>query len=349
MFYRYEIINQGKEDILYLYLTMKYEFSKELTDQTDEDLGRRANHFIQSNHIPFKGNKVFLIIDNMTVKSIDLSQITSYSFPQNNYSANSFMINIVLDDNSICEISLREYLLSILFSKYMENIHEEVLKAICILYNTYAYKMMLEEGKIAANDSFAIFKPVTYYKTSIENYDVVYHKLQKIIQDVDSMFLRYKDTYILPFIHYSNTGKTLSNKKYPYLSSVKSLWDLTSPYYIEKNDFTYSELEKKLNIKVTNNTSISIYDNHSIRKITFDNKILSLEELKNLLQLKSTKIYIILYHDYIRFLTSGWGNGYGLSIYGANEIANNGGNYYQILNYYFPKTKLYLYSTNKTK
>ena len=36
MFYRYEIKNNGKEEILYLYLTMSYEFSKELGLKADD-------------------------------------------------------------------------------------------------------------------------------------------------------------------------------------------------------------------------------------------------------------------------------------------------------------------------
>lgn len=343
MFYRYEIMKQGNEEVLYLYLTMKYEFSKELSFQSNEDLGRRTNHFIQTNHIPFHGNKVFLVIDDMIVKSIDLSKISIPSNYLNYYTAESFLINIELDDHSLCEITLKEYLLGILLSKYIDSLHAEVLKSICVLYNTYAYKMMLEEGKISSDNSFAIYKPASYYKTKFENYDEVILKLNSIICEVDSMFLRYNDDYILPFIHYSNSGKTLNNKRYPYLSSVKSLWDLTSPYYIEINDFSYSELEKKLNISINKNSSIAIYNQNDSKKIMFDKNVFQIEEFRNLLHLKSSNIYVIFYQDYLRILTSGWGNELGLSIFGANEIAKNGGKFYQILNYYFPKAKLFLY------
>lgn len=345
MFYRYEIAKQNGEDVLYLYLTMKYEFSKELVGEDDKELGRRTNHFIQANNIPFKGNKVFLVVDDMIVKSINLNSIINYHTDTNIYSVDSFLINIELDDHSLCEVTLREYLISTLFYKYMENIHDEVLKAICILYNTYAYKMMKEEGKILATNPFVIFKPTSYYKTMFSNYEMIVNRFQGIINQIDSMFLKYKDDYILPFIHYSNAGKTLSNNNYPYLSSVKSLWDLMSPYYIDINDFTYMELRDKLKIDIKNNTNISIYNNsNSIRKIVIGDHIFSIEEFKKLLQLKSCNIYIILYSNFIRILTSGWGNDYGLSIYGANNIANNGGNYYQILKYYFPKIKMFLYT-----
>lgn len=343
MFYRYEIMRQGNEEVLYLYLTMKYEFSKELSFQSNEDLGRRTNHFIQANHIPFHGNKVFLVIDDMVVKSIDLSKVSFSSQYSNYYTAEVFLVHIELDDHSLCEITLKEYLLGILLSKYMDSIHDEVLKSICVLYNTYAYKMMKEEGKISADNVFAIYKPSSYYKVNMKNYDTIRIKLESIIQQVDSMFLRYKDNYILPFVHYSNSGKTLKNKKYPYLSSVKSLWDLTSPYYIEANDFSYEELSNKFQMTITKDSNISIYEKDESKKIMINKKVFQIEEFKSLLRLKSSNIYIIFYQNYLRILTSGWGNDLGLSIYGANEIASNGGKFYQILQYYFPKAQLFLY------
>ena len=74
MFYRYEIRNNGKEDILYLYLDMREEFSKELgRTASNEDLSRRTKNFIRNNNINFKGNKVFLIVDGIIVRTLDIS------------------------------------------------------------------------------------------------------------------------------------------------------------------------------------------------------------------------------------------------------------------------------------
>ena len=76
MFYRYEIRNNGKEDILYLYLNMKEEYSKELgRNATNEELSRRTKNFIRNNNINFIGNKVFLIVDGIIVKTLDISNV----------------------------------------------------------------------------------------------------------------------------------------------------------------------------------------------------------------------------------------------------------------------------------
>ena len=51
MFYNYEIRNNNSEEILYLYLNMKYEFSNEFSLEDDIDLARRSKNFIQNNNI----------------------------------------------------------------------------------------------------------------------------------------------------------------------------------------------------------------------------------------------------------------------------------------------------------
>ena len=51
MFYKYEIKNNGTEDVLYLYLSINYEFSRELVlNSKDDDLARRARNFIRNNN-----------------------------------------------------------------------------------------------------------------------------------------------------------------------------------------------------------------------------------------------------------------------------------------------------------
>ena len=336
MFYKYEIINNGYEDILYLYLTMKYEFSKELI-LSENNLEKRTSNFIRTNNIKFKGNKVYLVVDGIIVKSVNVGDLEKYN---SIFNVDSYMVNIKLDD-SLCEISLREYLLSMLLSKYINNIHDEVFKAICVLYTTYAYKMMNDNEYIDTNNDFGLYKPTRDYENTINDYNNVLLRLNSIINEVDSIYIGYNEEYILPFMHYSNSGRTISNTNYPYLSSVKSLWDLTSPYYIESNIFSYDKLSNILNININNKSKFFISYKNNNKLVIIDNNIFTIEEFKKLLNLKSNDIYLIIYNNYLKVITKGFGNSLGLSIYGGNEIALNGALYSNILKYYFPKTKLY--------
>ena len=333
MFYQYEI----KDNILYLYLSMKYEFSKELI-RSDNNLEQRTINFIHSNKIPFKGNKVYLIVDGITVKSINITN-NKNTIIDNKYSNNSFMISLK-DNNTFYEISLKEYLLGVLLSFYKENLHEEVLKALSILFRTYAYKEMQENGFLLVNNHFINYKLPIDYQDIITNYETIKNKLELIIAETDSLFLRYKTSYILPFYHNVSPGKTITNKDYPYLSSVKSLWDMTSNKYITYQDYSYDELQKK-NILINSNTrlSISIIDNK--KYLVFNNTKLLLSDFIKLLNIPSPDIYLINYSKYLRIISKGEGSLLGLSLNGSNELANNNIKYYTIIKYYFPKTKLF--------
>ena len=164
-------------------------------------------------------------------------------------------------------------------------------------------------------------------------------RIHQIIEDCSCLFLSYHKDYILPFIHYSNSGKTLSYIKYPYLTSVKSLWDMASPNYLSVVDFDYSTLSKLFGVPLKSNSTVHIL-NHGY-SIKFSDKTFSILEVKNILNLKSNDITIIVNRDGLRFITKGNGNGLGLSIYGASCMEMNGSNYISILNYYFPKCSLF--------
>lgn len=337
MFYKYEI----KNNELYLYLTMNYEFSNELNYNSDSNLNKITLDFINTNNIEFNGHVINYVVDNIVVKKVNLLK----SSPINNplYSCDNFMVNVKLDDNSLCELSLKDYLLSILFEKYNVNYNVELLKCICILYNTYAYRCMSTDKVIIGSNYFSLYKPLKYYKDIYSNYDELTNYFYSIIKEVDCMFLSYNNQFILPFIHYSNSGKTLSNPKYPYLSSVSSIWDILSKDFITVKEYTYSKFNDLLNINISNKSSFTFINQNNTKKLKIDNKIFSLEELKNLLNLNSCEFNFIINKDIIKVITKGQGNFLGLSLYGGNEIAKNGSKYNSILKYYFPKAKLLRY------
>ena len=332
MFSHYQIYHVGDEDVLYLYMTYQYEFSKEFSTYQEQDLRVLSQKFIQTNHIPFKGHKVYFVVDGFIVKKIDIDHNKFY------YSPDSFMISLELKDHSLCEISLKEYLLSILFSYYSTELGDEVLRCICILFNTYAYYCMAGEGKIQANNMFAYYYPMSHYQKAYSDYDSIRNRLLAIIQQTECLFLSYHNEYILPFIHSLNGGKTFSNIKYPYLSSVKSLWDMASPMYLRVLDFDYSALSKLLQVKIDTLSHVKVLDQGSSIKIGY--KAFTVRELKELLNLPSDDITIIVNKNSLRFITRGSGNGLGLSLYGASCIEENGGTYQDILRYYFPKCVL---------
>ena len=351
MFYKYEIKSNGEEDVLYLYLSLNYEFSRELIlNSLDEDLTRRTINFIRNNKINYTGRKVYLVIDGIVVRTLD---ITEKSEPIEilkdslYYSNEHYLITMRLADDALIQLPLKEYLLGVLATNSILGIDIEVIKSICILYRTYAFNMMSSYKEIKAYNDFAVYKPISYYKLVWgADYDNIVTLLEEAIDDTDCLFITYNCDYILPFIHYSNTGNTFYHKDYNYLSSVKCLWDLASPYYVEVKVFSYEAISKLLGIIVNKESSFNILDIDNrdyIKKIRINDTLFTGEELKKLLSLKSMNINIIMNVDNIKIISKGYGNGYGLSLYGANEMANNGCNFANILKYFFPKVKINKY------
>lgn len=350
MFYKYEIKNNGIENILYLYLTMAYEFSKELSlKENDKEITRRTKNFIKNNGINYNGNKVYLVIDGIVVKSLDItSDEENIELLSNKlyYSNEHYFVSLKFENSVLIEISLKEYLLGLLATIYIPNMELETLKAICTLFRSFAFKEMSEKRLIMAVNEFCSFRPISYYKLIwIDNYDKIYNLILEAINSTDCIFTTYKHYYTLPFLHYCNDGKTLSSVNHEYLSSVSSLWDLAAPYYINIKDFSYLEISKLLHSEITNTSDIKIIDideNGFINKIKIDNSFFTGDEFIKLLGLKSRLINIIINKNSIRFINKGWGYFYGMSIFGANEIAKNGCNYIGIIKYYFP-----LFTINK--
>ena len=190
---------------------------------------------------------------------------------------------------------------------------------------------MSEIRIIKAFNEFCTYRPISYYKLSwINNFDAVYKQLLTAIQDTDCLFTSYNQYYTLPFVHYCNDGKTIASNKYGYLSSVNSLWDLASPYYINITDFSYDELSRLLHTTINN-------------KLQIDNAVFIADDLIKILSLKSRAINIIVNNDYVRFINKGWGYFMGLSIYGADAIAKNGCDCISIIKYYFPNITISKY------
>lgn len=351
MFYKYEVKNDGQEDVLYLYLSLTYEFSRELAlESSDKELSRRTRNFIKNNGINYKGTRVYLVIDGIVVKSVDISESTNpiEILKENLYYSNDYyLVTVRMNDDVIIELPLKEYLLGVLATNVDANCHSEVIKAVCILYRTYVFNKMKQNKEISAYNDFVIYKPISYFKLVWTNdYDEYFKKYEEAIKDTDCLFLSYNNKYILPFIHYSNTGKTYAHSVYPYLKSIKSLWDLASPYYVSVINYSYDCISRILGISVNSKSKFRILDMDDrdyIKRLSIDEHIFSGEEFKQLLGLKSMNINIILNVDDVQIISKGFGNGYGLSIYGSNELAKNGCSFSNILKYYFPDVKIKKY------
>ena len=79
MFKDYKIINDGKEDLLYLFIDNYFEFAKELNSNKnykESTIREKVINYIKTRRINFKGNKVFLVVNGIIISMLLIGSLT---------------------------------------------------------------------------------------------------------------------------------------------------------------------------------------------------------------------------------------------------------------------------------
>lgn len=337
MLEKYKVVKEKNEDVLYLYLSMNYEFAKDLDDYNLDNLDK---NWLINQRIQFNGNKVVIFVDGIPTKVVLLNDNDKIM------SDKDIILTLDTDD----KISLDKLLLSILFSNITIFLEEEALKAITILYRSELIKRYRNKEKISKDNHHFSYVNLNYYKLLYPNTYKMYETLfKKVIKATDGEYLVYNKEPIEAYIHLVSNGYTETNNNIPYLKQTESLWDLAYPNYMNQKYFSVEELRKRLNIKDKHiNIEIKqLSPSNRILKLQVNDKIFNSLDLMTRLDLPSADITILVLKQGFTFITRGIGNGYGLSIVGANALAKLDCNYKQILGYYFQNVVLYTKEESK--
>lgn len=329
MLEKYKVVKEKNEDVLYLYLSMNYEFAKDLDDY---NLDKLDHNWLVNQRIQFNGNKVVIFVDGIPTKVILL----------NDKVRNDKDIILTLDTDD--KVSLDNFLLSVLFSNITMFLEKETLKAVTVLYRSEIMKLYKENKKMRKDNYHFSYVNLNYYKLLYPNTYRMYEKVFKeAIRETDGEYLVYDKTPIDAYIHLVSNGYTEKKDGVPYLKQVESFWDLAYPNYMNQRYFTIDELKKRLSIE-EERLDIEIKQLSSgnrILKLQVNDKVFDSLDLMARLDLPSADITILVLKNGFNFITRGIGSGYGLSLVGANALAKLDCNYKQILGYYFDKVTLY--------
>ena len=329
MLEKYKVVKEKNEDVLYLYLSMNYEFAKDLDDY---NLDKLDHNWLVNQRIQFNGNKVVIFVDGIPTKVILL----------NDKVRNDKDIILTLDTDD--KVSLDNFLLSVLFSNITMFLEKETLKAVTVLYRSEIMKLYKENKKMRKNNYHFSYVNLNYYKLLYPNTYKMYEKVFKeAIRETDGEYLVYDKAPIDAYIHLVSNGYTEKKDGVPYLKQVESFWDLAYPNYMNQRYFTIDELKKRLSIE-EERLDIEIKQLSSgnrILKLQVNDKVFDSLDLMARLDLPSADITILVLKNGFNFITRGIGSGYGLSLVGANALVKLDCNYKQILGYYFDKVTLY--------
>lgn len=323
----YKIAKSGNEEILYLYLNVDYEFGKDLEE---DDLEKKARNYLVTHDINFNGNKIVFIVNGISTKIITIENNKTY--------LNNYLITL----NTKEKMTLKEILLSLLFSNINISLREETLKALTVLYRgEIIYN--LNSNFLDINKLSLSYHNYNYYKVTYpETYKSKFEIFNKVIDKTDGEYLINNGKPIKCFTHLVSNGYTEEDKSIPYTVKKESLWDLAYPNYLQRKNFSIKEFKERLNLKSDNfNIKItSISNSNRIKELDLGERKIDARSLAVYLDLPSTDITIIVKKDYLTFITRGIGSGLGLSIIGADNLSELGYNYKQILNYYFKDVSL---------
>lgn len=233
------------------------------------------------------------------------------------------------------------------------NMKEEVLKAQAVMVRTqlaYCEKNNQEKPK-------ALSKEEMEQLWGQKNYYEFYEKLIRAAEETEGQVITFQGEVINPAFHkvsagYTRDGSTVY-KNTPYLLSVKSEADILSEDYLKVQFFTSKEfmerqsylipasgIEEKPVADIVNSIELQRDGAEYVTAMKINGTEVDVDAFLETFELPSSNFFIKEMDDKVRIVTKGCGHGYGLSQYGANEMAKKEKTYEEILKYYFSGIKI---------
>jgi stage II sporulation protein D len=129
----------------------------------------------------------------------------------------------------------------------------------------------------------------------------------------------------------------------PYLKSVTSPGEEKATHYVDTVQYTSVEFLQKLGLPANNKikiTNIEYTEGGGIATVVINSQPFSGTQLRKLLKLRSTSLYITSVGDTVTITSKGYGHRVGMSQYGAEAMAVNGATFDQILTHYYSGVEL---------
>lgn len=248
------------------------------------------------------------------------------------------------EDSSVEEVELEEYIVGVVASEMPADFEMEALKAQAVAARTYVMKSLQDSSEISDTTKNQVYRDVEELKEVWkDDYEVKLAKIKEAVNSTVGQVITYEGELITAAFFSTSNGYTESAKEVwgedvPYLQSVVSSWDKGTKRFLVEETLSADEVADKLGIKVTDGqigTIISYTDGHRIDNISFGDKALTGKEVREKLGIRSTDFVMEKRGNEVIVTTKGYGHGVGMSQYGANELAQEGKSYKDILMYYY--------------
>lgn len=271
------------------------------------------------------------------------------------YETKKIKVNV---QGEIKEMDMEEYLISVVAGEVYPSYNLEALKAQAVAARTYLVYKMERGGCSNGGDICTESAHCQAYKSNEkmlsgwgEKYDEYYNKIKNAVYETRGEIVLYDNKPINALYHSSSVDKTedcvaVFGGTYPYLKSVSSTVSTENSEYEKEITFTKKEFLDKIKESFNVDTDkidikiISYTASGRVSTLKLGEKSVKATALRKCLGLRSTDFTFENEGDKITFIMKGFGHGVGLSQVGAQEMAEQGKTYKEILTHYYTDTEI---------
>lgn len=267
----------------------------------------------------------------------------------------------VLTDGGAVTMDMQEYLVGVVAAEMPASFQEEALKAQAVAARTYAMYCALgqKHGDAQVCTDYTCCQAWQSEEALRQkwggNYDACSQKIRAAVEATAGQYLSYEGQPVFAAFHSSSAGATEDCGQVwnpsPYLVSVSSPETAEDvPNFVSTVDCTPLDFRDTLlyahpEADFTGEESgwigeISLDGSGRVASAVLGGVSMKGTELRQLFGLRSTAFCLEYTGESFRFTVTGYGHGVGMSQYGANVMAREGGTYTGILAHYYPGTVL---------
>ncbi len=260
-------------------------------------------------------------------------------------------------DGTLQTVTMAEYLPGVIRAEMPPTFDPEALKAQAVAERTYICYQMKKGAKSAHPDAdvcdsstccSAYLSEADARKKWGDNFAAYEEKVQSAVAATDGAVMLYAGEPIMAVFHSSSAGKTAAcddvwSAELPYLVSVESPETADSvPDYYSVRTFSRDEFRRIFTAAHPDADFSGAWiadrrENSSgrVESITVGGVNVAGSEIRNLYGLRSACFTAETADDAVTFHVTGYGHGVGMSQYGAQELAKEGKNWQEILQWYY--------------
>ena len=249
------------------------------------------------------------------------------------------------------------YLAGILAGETDGGYEIEALKAQAVVLRTELYRTEKEKQTLLDK----CLTQTQMKKKWGAKYEENLEKCQQAAQETKGIVLWYHETFAWAPFHQSSNGKTrdvqevLGNADYPYITAKECPLDKAAEDEIQVHLIEYKEIQKRCREflvaeeqkKAENgygyeDFEIQEWDSSGyVRKMRIGETICTGDQFRDALKLPSSSFSFYEGPHGLKIATVGKGHGFGMSQWTAQEMAKDGKNYEEILQYFYEGTELH--------